>query len=127
MGNHSSSHDNRKAKRSRKLDKTHQDEMAAELAVPGLMGDTSASDEGARREYARKATRSAGVAVGWAGLIIAALSWFVWPVLLGITAAVLGFIAFRQGSRGLGTWSITLGLIAAAAYLILIPLYYALT
>lgn len=117
-------HHGKKSGRSHRPDKTHQEEMAAELAAPGLMGVAS---EGERREYARKETRSAGVAVGWAGLAIAVLSWFVWPVVLGIAAAVLGFIAFRQGSRGLGTWSITLGLIAALSYLVLIPLYYALT
>lgn len=126
MGRHSrnGSHNGKRSGSSHKPDKSHQEEMAAELAVPGLMGNAL---DGDRREYARKETRSAGVAVGWAGLVIALISWFIWPVLLGISAAVLGFIAFRQGSRGLGTWSITLGLISALAYLILIPLYYALT
>ncbi|TYP77987.1 hypothetical protein [Paenibacillus methanolicus] len=99
------------------------EEMAAELAVPvtGLNRSSRSREESAR------ATRSAGRAAGWTGLIIAIMSWFVWPVLLGLSAAFIGFVAFRQGSRGLGIWSITLGLIAAASYLVLIPLYYALT
>lgn len=99
------------------------EEMAGELAVP-VTGLTRRSRS---REESVRATRSAGRAAGWTGLIIAIMSWFVWPVLLGLSAAFIGFVAFRQGSRGLGIWSMTLGLIAVASYLVLIPLYYALT
>lgn len=108
----------------------YNEEMAADLGVitPGYSGNYSA-DRGRDPviEDAKRETRSAGRATGWAGLVLAILSWFVWPVLLGATAAVVGFLAFRQGARGLGVWSITLGLIAVAAYLVLIPIYYAIT
>ncbi|MCQ6558301.1 DUF4190 domain-containing protein [Paenibacillus mendelii] len=101
----------------------YKEEAAAELAVP-VHPVNSRSDV---RNDADQEIRSASRATGWAALIISIMSWFVWPVLLGITGAVIGFMAYRQGSRGLGVWSITLGLIAAAAYLVLIPLYYAVT
>ncbi|MWC27474.1 hypothetical protein [Paenibacillus sp. MMS18-CY102] len=63
--------------------------------------------------------------VGWIGLVFAIASWFLWPVFLGPTAAALGVYAYYSGSRALGAWAMALGLIAAAAYLVLIPLYYA--
>ncbi|MFB9325456.1 hypothetical protein ACFFSY_05920 [Paenibacillus aurantiacus] len=107
----------------RKDDDAFKEEMAAEFAVPV----TGLNRRSRSREESVRATRSAGRAAGWTGLIIAIMSWFVWPVLLGLSAAFIGFVAFRQGSRGLGVWSMTLGLIAAASYLVLIPLYYALT
>lgn len=71
--------------------------------------------------------KSAGVPLGWVSLIFAIASWFVWPVLLGATAAVLGFIAYRQGARGLGGWAMGIGLVALALNLIIVPFFYALT
>ncbi|BBH21258.1 hypothetical protein Back11_26030 [Paenibacillus baekrokdamisoli] len=104
----------------------YNEEMSAELAAPSSIQRINHSDRPLEEEAVRK-TRSAGHATGWAALVIALLSWFVWPVLLGATAAVVGFLAYRQGARGLGIWSITLGLIALATYLVLIPIYYAIT
>jgi hypothetical protein len=63
--------------------------------------------------------------VGWISLIFAIASWFLWPVIMGPTAAALGLYAFSTGSRALGIWSMTLGIIAAAVYLVLIPVYMA--
>ncbi|MBB3109023.1 hypothetical protein FHS18_001075 [Paenibacillus phyllosphaerae] len=99
------------------------EEMAAEIAIPATYSGLSRTRS--REDESKKAMRSAGRAAGWAGLVIAIMSWFVWPVLLGLSAAFIGYVAFRQGSRGLGIWSMTLGLIAAVTYLVLIPLYYA--
>ncbi|MBH5318110.1 hypothetical protein I6N90_09850 [Paenibacillus sp. GSMTC-2017] len=65
--------------------------------------------------------------LGYVSLIFAIASWFIWPVLMGATAAVLGYLAYRQGSQGLGGWAITIGLIAVALNVIIVPLYYALT
>jgi hypothetical protein len=56
-----------------------------------------------------------------------ALGWFIWPVLLGATAAVLGFIAYKEGARGLGGWSMAIGLFALVLNLIIVPFYYAIT
>ncbi|MFC4778499.1 hypothetical protein ACFO9Q_17025 [Paenibacillus sp. GCM10023252] len=71
--------------------------------------------------------RSDGFALGWVALLFAGASWFIWPILMGLAAAVLGFVAYRQGAKGLGVWSITIGLIAATVYLVLLPFYYAIT
>ncbi|GFN30361.1 hypothetical protein [Paenibacillus xylaniclasticus] len=62
--------------------------------------------------------------VGWIGLIFAIASWFLWPVILGPTAAALGVYAYSTGSRALGIWAMSIGLIAAIVYIVLIPLYF---
>lgn len=69
---------------------------------------------------------SAGTAVGWVAVLFAFASLFVWPVWMGATAVLLGFSAYMQGSRKLGTVSMTVGLIAVIVYLLLIPLYYSI-
>ncbi|WP_052703056.1 hypothetical protein [Paenibacillus beijingensis] len=103
------------------------EEAAADFGV--TKADLSAASERSlgERSFKRRALadiRSAGVSLGWIALLFAVASWFVWPVLLGGTAAVLGFVAFSQGSRGLGIMAMVLGLIAVTIYLILIPLYF---
>jgi len=101
----------------------YKEEAAAEIAVPV----SYRADRHEQEQDQEVTAGSAGKATGWAAIILAALSWFIWPVILGITAVVTGFIAYRQGSRALGSWAIAGGLIAAAVYLILVPLYYAIS
>jgi hypothetical protein len=67
-------------------------------------------------------TRSVG-ALGWTAIIAAFISLFVWPYVLGPAAAVLGFVAYFQGSRTLGIWSIVLGALSMLSYWVLVPLY----
>lgn len=94
-------------------------ETAAELTVP-------------RRTVSQQATERAvysvvegAHALGIAAVLLAAASWLIWPILLGATAAVTGYMAYRQGSRQLGAASIALSLISVAAHLLIIPLYFA--
>ncbi|UJF35094.1 hypothetical protein [Paenibacillus hexagrammi] len=62
-------------------------------------------------------------AVGYTALLIALLSLFVWPVVLGISGVILGIYAFSLGNKALGSWSIALGLLAVFAYFVLVPFY----
>jgi len=71
-----------------------------------------------------RADATAGRVIGWIALTFAVASWFLWPVLMGATAALLGWFAYRQGSKKLGAWAVGIGLVALAAYLALLPLYY---
>lgn len=127
MGHHQKhSADVSKARHSLELDsRPYNEEMAAEIAPPAAAVRPDRSKR--LRNNAVQETRSAGIATGWSALVLAVLSWFIWPVLLGVAAAVVGYVAFRQGARVLGIWSITLGLIAVLSYLVLIPVYYAIT
>jgi hypothetical protein len=109
------------------------EEYAAELSVHSLpkkgvqsnpFSEVGGSREVKLEETPEPAAVTAGSrTVGYAGLLISLLSLFVWPVILGPAAVVLGIMAYRGGSRGLGTWSIGIGLLSFAAYFLLIPYY----
>jgi hypothetical protein len=106
------------------------EEMAADFAVgaPGAYVERDRKEnEYAAYEDEGNDVRSGGYALGWVALVFAIASWFVWPVLLGATSAVLGFIAYRQSARGLGGWSMAIGLLAVVMYLVIVPFYYAIT
>jgi hypothetical protein len=101
-------------------------ELAAELASP----DAKPRKPRGRRQADRSdqgAATDAGRATGLFALAIAIASLFVWPLPLGLTAAVLGWYSFRERARGLGVWSAIIGLTAALSQLVLIPIYAALT
>jgi hypothetical protein len=78
--------------------------------------ETRSADEG--QAEARNSS-----ALGWTAIIAAFVSLFVWPYVLGPAAAVLGFVAYFQGSRTLGVWSIVLGVLSMLSYWVLVPLY----
>lgn len=107
------------------------EEMAADYAVGASpvygAGRSVDRSEAANREEEDDGTRSGGYAIGWVALTFAIASWFIWPVLLGATAAVIGYLAYRQGARGLGGWSMAIGLTAVVLYLVIVPFYYAIT
>lgn len=67
-------------------------------------------------------SRSSATGIGWLALVFAIASWIIWPVPMGAASVVLGFIAYSQGARGLGSWSIALGFIAIVIRLIVGPL-----
>jgi hypothetical protein len=94
------------------------EEFAEEVMVPSETLSESNSERSRN-----PAELSISKRLGYAALILALLSMFIWPVILGPAAIILGFIAFRGGNRGVGTWSIALGLLSFAAYLLLIRLH----
>lgn len=102
------------------------EEMGADFAY-GLPAAHVERIAGRNHDHAAEGveTESGGYALGWVSLVFAIASWFVWPVLLGATSAVLGFIAYRQGAKGLGGWAMAIGLIAIALNLVIVPLYFA--
>jgi len=104
-------------------------EMAAEFAAPDAPRERRQTDGPAdsdgRRSEPGMAASDAGRATGLFALAIAIASLFVWPLPLGLTAAILGWFSFREGARGLGVWAITIGLVAVLTQLVLIPIYAA--
>lgn len=103
------------------------EEMAADFAVGSPVVQAERREDRYVERAERSDTETGGYTLGWVSLVFAVASWFIWPVLLGATAAVLGFIAYRQGARGLGGWSMAIGIIALALNLIIVPFYYAIT
>ncbi|OMF34274.1 hypothetical protein BK133_12870 [Paenibacillus sp. FSL H8-0548] len=103
------------------------EEMAADFAINQPVVHAKRGEDRSVERVEPERAYSGGYAIGWVSLVFAIASWFIWPVLMGVTSAVLGFIAYRQGARGLGGWSMAIGLIAVALNLVIVPLYYALT
>ena len=99
------------------------EEMAAEFTAKAPVSYVPREE----RTEAIREDEAGGTALGWVALIFAAASWFLWPVLLGATSAVIGFIAYRQGARALGGWAMAVGLIAVLLSLVIVPFYYAVT
>lgn len=64
-----------------------------------------------------------GATIGWIGLVLAIASLFIFPALLGTAGIVLGIIAYVQGSRSLGAWSVIIGGIALLSFVVLVPYY----
>ncbi|ENH97487.1 hypothetical protein J416_05733 [Gracilibacillus halophilus YIM-C55.5] len=60
---------------------------------------------------------------GWAGLIVAIVSFFIWPLVMSIGGIVLGMISKSQGADTLGNAAIIVSAISLVLSLILIPMF----
>ncbi|GIP39632.1 hypothetical protein J31TS4_29120 [Paenibacillus sp. J31TS4] len=108
-------------------------ELAAPVPIPAAVERQNrltaeqvhrAADRTERTETREQETdRPQGRTLGWVGLITAILSLFVFPTILGPTATVLGFLAYLQGNRTMGVWSVVLGLISLGTALFLSPYF----
>ncbi|WP_248926638.1 hypothetical protein [Paenibacillus hamazuiensis] len=102
------------------LEREEDAEFAAEAAPPLIVNRVPVTtQENVEQSY----VRPGGRAMGYFALVLALLSLFFAPALLGSAATLLGFFSFVQGSRALGVWSIVIGLISLAGYFLLVPLY----
>ncbi len=109
-------------------------EFAAEVAPAPPVKDQHLNEpednrpeETARRELPEDARGEAAEdtdgTIGWFAFILAIASLFIWPAVLGPAGAIFGFVAYRQGNRAFGIWSIVIGLISFLAYTVFVPLY----
>jgi hypothetical protein len=79
------------------------------------------SDRSDDKERSDVIVNNAGRTVGYVGLGLGIASLFLWSIVLGPLAAVLGFYAYSQGTRTAGAWAIGLGVVATLSYFFLIP------
>jgi hypothetical protein len=101
------------------------EEFAAEFAPTPLLGNQLPNRvEKADFETEEDDTSSrGGQTFGWIGLVLAIASLFIYPVAMGFAAVIMGLVAFVQGSRALGSWSVIIGGIALLAYYVIVPYY----
>ena len=108
-----------------RLKTENNDEFAAEVAPgPAVNRQPSKPEEERSPAESNRETRAdndAANAIGWTALVLAIISLFVYPVFLGGASIVLGIMAYMQGSRSLGAWSVIIGGIAFISSLLLIP------
>jgi len=113
----------------RKLTKANDEEFAAEFADPNVYTNSEAGRHYRARENdsdlgEMEENQVGAQALSWSGLIFAIASWFIWPLIMGVVAIVLGIMAYRTESRTMGGWAIALGAVTLAFNLIVFPLYY---
>ncbi len=69
------------------------------------------------------ATESRGKLIGYVALFLGLLSFFVFPVILGVVALIMGFIALRQGEMTIGSWAISISTLSLLISLFILPFF----
>ncbi|MFD0958659.1 hypothetical protein [Paenibacillus chungangensis] len=101
------------------------EEMGADFAY-GMPVSKHSKKFRYEEEKAASESDSGAFALGWIALVFSIASLFLWPVLLAPTATILGYMAYRQGARGLGGWSVAISLLVLVIHFIITPIYFAL-
>ncbi|MNI62135.1 hypothetical protein D3C76_649190 [compost metagenome] len=109
--------------------KTHREEYAAE--VMPLTGARARSDRDEMNHTNREILErpeaaqsdadegTAGRTVGYIGVGLGIASLFMWSIVLGPIAAIMGFYAYSQGRKTSGAWAIGLGIVATLSYFVM--------
>lgn len=84
------------------LDSKRMEEFSTELTDANLL------------EFEDEKSFNPGTIYGWGSIILAIISFFTWPVILGAASIVFGFVARSRGTNILGI----IGIIAGALSLI---------
>ncbi|CAM3434862.1 hypothetical protein [Marinicrinis lubricantis] len=69
--------------------------------------------------YTEEEDRGGASGIGIFGFILSIASLFIFPAILGPVGAVMGFVAYSRGSRGLGISAIAIGAISFIVYMLL--------
>nr|WP_239587199.1 DUF4190 domain-containing protein [Bacillus ectoiniformans] len=94
----------------------YMEESASELAAPIPV-------ERERPEPHREEVTEGGRGIGYAALILSILALFTVPVLFGAAGIILGFMARRRGSEGLGAWAVGIGTVSIIMGLFVLPFF----
>lgn len=103
--------------------KAHREEYGAEFAPPTVVrtGGTERAEPVPEKHEADRVMESTGKVAGYMGLAFGIASLFMWSIVLGPAAAVLGYYAYVNGRKTAGAWSIGLGVVATLSYFFMIP------
>nr|WP_235431635.1 hypothetical protein [Paenibacillus sp. VT-400] len=103
--------------------KAHREEYGAEVAPPTVVrtGGTKRAEPVPEKHEADRVMESTGKVAGYMGLAFGIASLFMWSIVLGPAAAVLGYYAYVNGRKTAGAWSIGLGVVATLSYFFMIP------
>lgn len=113
--------DDRKADPAKRADLYNNDreEYAAEVApAPSVRRDETRTSENTEN---RDSVQNYGRTAGYVGVGFGVLSLFMWSIILGPLAAVIGYYAYSQGSKVWGGWAMGLGILATISYFVLVP------
>ena len=68
-------------------------------------------------------TQSGGKLIGYGALFFSILSFFIYPVILGVIALVMGFIALRRGEISIGSWAVAISTLSLLISLFFLPFF----
>ncbi|WP_411835248.1 hypothetical protein [Paenibacillus pabuli] len=104
--------------------RSHREEYGAEVAPPTGSIRTESTERTDHTPVKREddgVMKSTGRISGYIGLAFGIASLFMWSIVLGPAAAVLGYYAYVNGRKTAGAWSIGLGAVATLSYFFMIP------
>lgn len=99
--------------------KTNQEEYAAEIYPTQRVEDQRQVYSDRDSDNVDTDSIDAGKTTGYVGVGIGIASLFMWSLVLGPVAAVLGLVAFNQGRKTSGGWAIGLGALSVLSYFLL--------
>lgn len=96
-------------------DEDYAEELGAETAIDHRdIPDRDQDDD----------VRANGTGMGYLALALSIISFFFLPIIMGAAGIIIGFIARRQGARGIGAWAIGIGIVSIVLkFLYAAPLY----
>jgi hypothetical protein len=99
-------------------DREDREEYAAEInpvpirdISPRAATDTKGSEE----------VHEGSRVLGYTGLAFGIASLFIWSIILGPVAAVVGYYAYVKEQKTLGAWAMGLGIVATLSYFVMMP------
>ncbi|WP_310829739.1 hypothetical protein [Paenibacillus pedocola] len=99
-------------------DPSHNEEYAAEVSPPlTQLQRTDRVTE--KKETAGE--NSDSKRMGYVGLAFGIASLFIWSIITGPVAAVLGYYAYTRGQKTTGAWAMGLGIVSTLSYFVMIP------
>lgn len=93
-------------------DSLRNEEFAAEFTADDYeLQSDDRSHEGATTVY------------GWIGIALSVISFFMWPVVLGVAGIIFGFVSRSRGADTLGNIAIAAGAISILITLFILPFF----
>ncbi|MDF9843248.1 MULTISPECIES: hypothetical protein [unclassified Paenibacillus] len=101
-------------------DPAHREEYAAEVSPPLVrQPGTGGSKEPEVRQSEGEHNDSA--TMGYIALGFGIVSLFIWSIIAGPVAVVLGYSAYSRGQKTAGAWAMGLGIVSTLSYFVMIP------
>lgn len=98
-------------------DRAHNEEYAAEISPLPMQGTAdNRTSTGADSQVDSGSKRLGGIA-----LALGVISLFIWSIILGPSATIMGFYAYSRGQKTAGAWAMGLGIVSTLSYFIIIP------
>jgi hypothetical protein len=100
-------------------DAGHNEEYAAEVSPPLTQLQRTSGSDTEKKETAGENSNSKGM--GYIGLAFGIASLFIWSIITGPIAVVLGYYSYARGQKTAGAWAMGLGIVSTLSYFVMIP------